>query len=168
MGNRSEGIDKLITFSLNNLFFYRAKSISLDVRSYHHAEAILLNPDAEHFPHLKGKFIRLNESINANCVYETAKYLIEEKTVLSRPDLDIVKPFDTRHSYIGLRYTSDAKLPCPVMISSISKGPGSFYLQFSAQNLEQKLDILRAELDAWNIDMRQRGMLGDIAKALVV
>lgn len=142
--------EKLLNYALNNMFFYRAKSITFDVTNFSPAQILLLNCDPQHYPHLEGKMLRLNDRFESDLIYDSAKILIEQFSTPARPDIEKRMPFAVDFNYVGLQLNAQAKLPCPVLISCINKGGSSFFLQFTAQQLEQKLDILRAELDEWH------------------
>lgn len=147
---KERAAESLLNFALKNLFFYRAKSITFDIQDFRPARILLLNCDPIHYPHLEGKMLRLNDMIDANTVYDSSKIIIEQYTSPARPDIEKRMPFTIDFNYIGLRLNAQAKLPCPIMISCIKTSGSNFYLQFTAQNLEQKLDILRKELDDWH------------------
>lgn len=144
--------EKLLNFVLSNLFFYRAKSVTLDVKSHDFCEAYLIGCCPEEFPQYKGKIVRIaSGSIKPNTVHDLSKHLVEQHTIAARSDINVRLPYLYTHNYIGLLYQTETNYPCPIMISSIYKLGSSFYLQFTAQNLEKKLSVLRKELDEWNV-----------------
>jgi hypothetical protein len=148
--NRLDQCEALLNFALSNLFFYRAKSISLDLKSHQVAHALILGCDGEQFPMYAGKIVKVSESIEPDHIYNLAKLLIEQFCTPARKDISLKVPFDNYHNYIGLVLTGVVDTPFPIMVSCINKGQGIFYLQFTVQNLEKKLEVLRAELDEWH------------------
>lgn len=148
--NKEKSAENFLNFAIKNLFFYRAKSITFDVSDFRPARILLLKCDEQYFPHLAGKMLRLNDRIEANTVYDSSKILIEQYARPARPDIEKPMPFNVNNNYIGLELSAQAKLPCPIMLSCINKARNNFMLQFTAQNLEGKLEVLRKELDEWH------------------
>lgn len=145
-------VERVLTRALFNLFFYRAKSVTLDMRSMQSAQVLIRGIQNENFAQYQGKIVRVDEAISPVDIYDTARLLIERYTSPARPDILVEKPFSPNYNYIGLRLheMSSVPYPCPILVGCISKSPNTFFLQFTAQNLEQKLDVLRTELDAWH------------------
>ena len=149
---KEKAAEALLNFAIKNLFFYRAKSITFDVSDFRPAKILLLKCDPVYFPHLDGKVLRLNDMIEANTVYDSSKILIEQYTTPARPDIEKRMPFTIDFNYIGLMLNVQSNVPCPIMVSCIKTSGSNFYLQFTAQNLELQLDVLRKELDKWHAE----------------
>ncbi len=147
---KEDQAEKILNYALGNLIFYRAKAINFNVKSFQHSEVIMLKPDPAAFPLPPGaSMVRFKDRIEPDHIYTTAKILIEQHSERARPDIELHLPFNQQVSYVGLRLTCLHNFPFKVMLGCTPNGANAFNLQLSVQNLDKKLEVLRAELDEW-------------------